>query len=122
MYRYFFRFVVATLTILTANLLTTAISNYMTTYRNHVKPLTFTLIAMAIIVVVFYPLFIKMEDWLKNLSVRFIRTGKSVGGKYVGLFITFLGGLMVLMYFYAKMWYHIDLLKVLFSGNIGGMV
>jgi len=47
MYRYFFRFVVATLTILTANLLTTAISNYMTTYRNHVKPLTFTLIAMA---------------------------------------------------------------------------
>ena len=122
MYRYFFRFVVATLTILTANLLTSALSSYMTTYRNHVKPLTFTLIAMAIIVVVFYPLFIKMEDWLKSLSVRFIRTGKSVGGKYVGLFITFLGALMVLMYFYAKMWYHIDLLKVLFSGNIGGMV
>jgi len=122
MYRYFFRFVVATLTILTANLLTTAISNYMTTYRNHVKPLTFTLIAMAIIVVVFYPLFIKMEDWLKSLSVRFIRTGKSVGGKYVGLFITFLGGLVILMYFYAKMWYHIDLLKVLFSGDIGRIV
>lgn len=119
MYRYFFRFVVATLTILTANLLTTAISNYMTTYRNHVKPLTFTLIAMAIIVVVFYPLFIKMEDWLKSLSVRFIRTGKSVGGKYVGLFITFLVALIVLMYFYAKMWYHIDLLKILFSGSIG---
>jgi len=119
MYRFFFRFVVTALTILTANLLTTAVSDYMTTYRNHVKPLTFTLIAMAIIVVVFYPLFIKMEDWLKSLSVRFIRTGKSVGGKYVGLFITFLGGLMVLMYFYAKMWYHIDLLKILFTGSIG---
>jgi hypothetical protein len=122
MYRFFFRFVVTTLTILTANLLTTAVSDYMTTYKNHVKPLTFTIIAMAIIVVVFYPLFTKMEDWLKSLSVRFIRSGKSVGGKYAGLFITFLGGLLVLMYFYAKMWYHIDLLKVLFSGKIGGML
>jgi len=119
MYRYFFRFVVTTLTILTANLLTTAVSDYMTTYKNHVKPLTFTLIAMAIIVVVFYPLFMKMEGWLKRISVRFIRTGNSVGGKYAGLLITFLGGLLILMYFYAKMWYHIDLLKILFSGSIG---
>ena len=56
MYRYFFRFVVTTLTILTANLITNAISDYMITYKNHVKPLTFTLIAMAVTVVVFYPL------------------------------------------------------------------
>jgi hypothetical protein len=119
MYRYFFRFVVTTLTILTANLLTTALSDYMITYKNHVKPITFALIAMAIIVVVFYPLFMKMEEWLKGISVRFIKSGNSVAGKYFGLTITFLGGLSVLLYFYTKMWYHLDLLKVLFNGGIG---
>lgn len=120
MYRYFFRFVVATLTILTANLLTTVLSDYMITYKNHAKPITFTLVAMAIIVVIFYPLFIKMEEWLKGISVKFVKSGNSLAGKYFGLSMTFLGGLVILLYFYAKMWYHIDLFRVLLSGNIKG--
>jgi hypothetical protein len=122
MYRYFFRFVVTTLTILTANLLTTAISDYMISYRNHVKPLTFTLLAMGIIVVVFYPLFTKMEEWVKSLSLRMIKSGKSLAGRYMGLALVFLAALMVLCYFYAKMWYHIDFLKVLVDGNIGSYI
>lgn len=120
MYRYFFRFVVTTLTILTANLLTTAISDYMISYKNHVKPLTFTLIAMGVIVVVFYPLFTRMEDWVKSLSVKVIKSGKSLGGKYLGLTIAFLSALAVLCYFYAKAWYHINLASALFNGTIGG--
>lgn len=120
MYRYFFRFVVTTVTILTANLLTTAITDYMISYKNHVKPVTFTLIAMGIIVVVFYPLFTKMEDWVKALSLKLIKSGKSLAGKYLGLTMAFLATLAVLCYFYAKAWYHIDLAKALFSGNIGG--
>jgi hypothetical protein len=119
MYRYFFRFVVTTLTILTANLLTTALSDYMITYKNHVKPITFTLVAMAIIVVVFYPLFMKMEDWLKGISVKFVKSGNSVAGKYFGLTMTFMAGLIILLYFYTKMWYHVDLLRALFNGSIG---
>jgi len=118
MYRFLFRFAVTTLTILTANLITAAMGDYMITYKNHVKPLTFTLIAMTIIVIVFYPLFIKMEEWLKKLSVKVVKSGNSLAGKYIGLFFTFLLGLLILLYFYAKMWYHIDLLKILFSGNI----
>jgi hypothetical protein len=120
MYRYFFRFVVTTVTILTANLLTTAISDYMISYKNHVKPVTFTLIAMGIIVVVFYPLFTKMEDWVKALSLKLIKSGKSLAGKYLGLTMAFLATLAVLCYFYAKAWYHIDLAKALVNGTIGG--
>jgi hypothetical protein len=120
MYRYFFRFVVTTLTILIANLLTTAISDYMISYKNHVKPVTFTLLAMGIIVVVFYPLFTKLEEWVRTLSVRVIRSGKSLAGKYLGLTLAFLSGLLVLCYFYAKMWYHIDLVKALFNGTLNG--
>jgi hypothetical protein len=119
MYRFFFRFVVITLTILTANLLTTFISDYLVTYKNHLKPITFTLIGMAIITIVFYPLFLKLEVWVKAISVRLIKSGRSVAGKYLGLALTFIGGMIVLLYFYARMWYHIDFIQILFHGNIG---
>jgi hypothetical protein len=119
MYKYIFRFVVTTLTILTANLITNGISDYMVTYRYSTKPVSFTFIGMLIIVVVFYPLFIKLEDWISGLSVKFIKSGRSLAGKYLGLFITFTGGMLVLFYFYARMWYHIDFLRVLFHGEIG---
>ena len=120
MYRFLFRFVVTALTILTANLLTNAISDYMITYKNHLRPFTFTLVAMAIIIVVFYPLFMKMNDWLQIISVKLIRSGSSLAGKYLSLSFTFLVGLTVLFYFYARMWYHIDFFKVLFQGNLRG--
>jgi hypothetical protein len=112
MYRYFFRFVVMTLTILTVNLLTSAITNYMVSYKNHYKPVAFTFIGMAITVVILYPFFIKLESWVRNISVKAIKSGKSAGGKFFGLLLTFMAGLLVLLYFYAKMWYHIDFLRM----------
>lgn len=118
MYKYLFRFVVTTLTILTANLLTSAISDYMVTYKYSTKPISFTFIGMLIIVLVFYPLFIKLEDWITGISVKFIKSGRSVAGKYLGLIFSFFGGMVFLFYFYARMWYHTDFLKVLFHGEI----
>ena len=114
MYRYFFRFAVMSLTILTVNLITNALTNYMVSYKNHYRPVVFTLLGMAITVVILYPLFIKLESWVKDISVKAVRSGKSVAGKYLGLLFTFLAALMVLFYFYAKMWCHIDFLKSIF--------
>lgn len=113
MYRYFFRFVVITLTILSVNLLTTAITEFMISYKNHYKPVTFTFLAMAITVVIFYPLFIKLESWVKIISVKAIKGGKSFAGKYLGLLFIFFAALLLLAYFYAKMWYHINLFSVI---------
>jgi hypothetical protein len=110
---------VTTITILTANLLTTAISDYMVTYKNTARPLTFTLIGMAIIVIVFYPLFLKLEDWVTGFSVKLVKSGKSLAGKYLGLFLIFVVCLVILGYFYARMWYQIDIVRALFSGRIG---
>jgi hypothetical protein len=120
MYRYSFRFVVMTLTILTANLITIAINNYMVSYKYHYRPLVFTFLGMAIIVVVFYPLFIRLESWVKDISIKVVKSGKSVAGRYMGLVLVLLLGLMVLSYFYAKMWYHINIFQVMIHGNIGG--
>jgi hypothetical protein len=118
MYKFLFRFVVAIITILTANLLTNAISAYLVSYKNHFKPVVFTFLGMGIIIVIFYPLFMKLEDLLKYLSMKVVKTGNSAAGKYLGLFLTFLIALVILFYFYAKMWYHIDFLKVLMNGTL----
>jgi hypothetical protein len=98
-----------TLTILTVNLITNAITNYMVSYKNHSKPITFTLIGMGITVLILYPLFTKLEIWVKNLSQKAIKSGKSAGGKFFGFLMTFMAALLVLLYFYAKMWYHINI-------------
>ena len=119
MYRYFFRFVVMSITILTANLLSTALSNYLVTFRSHVRPIPFTLLAMSVIVLIFYPLFARLEDWTKTVSLKIVRKGKSLAGKYLGLLLAFVACLAVLCYYYTKMWYHIDLFKILMRGEIG---
>ncbi len=119
MYRYFFRFVVMTLTILTANLIASALSDYMVSYKNQYRPVIFTLVGMAITVIVFYPLFIKLEDWVKAVSFKLIRSGKSFAGRYLGLLISFLFGLTVLFYFYARIWYGIDYVNIILHGTIG---
>ncbi|MGE5421482.1 MAG: hypothetical protein ACM3UT_14945, partial [Chloroflexota bacterium] len=82
------------------------------------RPVAFTFFGMGIIVIVFYPLFTKMEEWVKMISTRFIKTGKNVGGKYLGLFLAFLAAMLLLFYFYAKMWYKIDFGHALVNGEI----
>jgi len=114
MYRYLFRFAVMSITILTANLITNSISNWLVTFRNQMKPLTFTLMGMAITVIIFYPLFALLEDRVKDLSAKVIKKGKSLAGKYVGLVVTFALCIAILSWFYARMWYHINLLHVVF--------
>jgi hypothetical protein len=74
---------------------------------------------MGIIIVVFYPLFMKLEDWVKSVSKRIIKTGKSMAGRNLGLAFTFIAWLTVLFYFYVKEWYHIDLVKAVISGEAG---
>jgi hypothetical protein len=121
MYRNLFKFVVTTITILTANLLTNYISGYLTGYKYQLRPIMFTLIAMGVITIIFYPLFTKLEEWVNLVSVKIVKSGKSFGGKYIGLIIIFLISLSILTYFYAKLWYKIDLLKALFNGTIGNL-
>jgi hypothetical protein len=121
MYRRLFKFAVTTITILTVNLITSKISDYMISYKfkAQVKPLTFTLMAMGIITLVFYPLFTYMQEWLNSLSLRIIRSGRSIGGKYIGLLVMYVLCLTILVYFYAKMWYNLDIIKVIFQGKLG---
>ena len=121
MYRRLFNFAVTTITILTVNLISNKISEYLISYKykTHIRPIAFTLIAMGIIMVIYYPLITKMEEWLNSGSAKVIKSGRSFGGKYLGLLAMYLICLTVLLYFYAKMWYHVDLLEIIFQGKLG---
>jgi hypothetical protein len=77
---------------------------------------------MAVTVIIFYPLFAKLEVWVKSLSMKLVKKGKSLAGKYLGLALAFLASLAVLSYFYAKMWYHINIWKILLNGEIGNYI
>lgn len=117
MYKHIFKYSAFILTILTANLITSAISDLLITYKNNYKPLTFTLLGMAVIVIIFYPLFTKLEELINGMSKNMIRTGHSIAGKYTGLFLVFVFSMLILLYFYARMWYNIDILVLIFNGK-----
>ena len=118
MYKKLFKYAVMSITILAANLLTSKISSILSGFRTHYKPLTFTLAAMAIIVIILYPLYSHLEKWLTILSANVVKTGKSFGGKYAGLFLMFFLCLAILLCFYAKMWYQINVIHLLLTGQI----
>ena len=117
MYRRFFNFAVTALTILTANLLTTFITDKLISMKWEVKPMRFTLISMAVITVVFYPLFIKLQEWTNSFSKKFMKAGRSMAGKYFGLLLMFLAGMLILTYFYARMWYNINIFRLILDGK-----
>jgi hypothetical protein len=118
MYRKVFKLAVMVITILTANLFTNYISDVLIGYRLHFKPLKFTLIGMLVIVVIFYPLFTWLEEWLNNASSKMLKSGKSLAGKYLGLVLVFTICLLILFYLYVKIWYKMNVFELLFNGNI----
>ncbi len=118
MYQRVFKFVVTTLTILTANLVANYSTGLLFSHKYDTKPLRFTLIAMLIITVIFYPLFARLEIWLNKLSRRFLKAGRSIAGRTLGLILVFLTGILVLTYFYAEMWYSINIFIMIYSGKI----
>jgi hypothetical protein len=117
MYRKVFNFAVTMLTILTANLVTTFVTDKMISFKWEVKPLRFTIISMAIITIVFYPLFMMLQEWLDRFSRRFVKAGHSFAGKYIGLVLMFITGLFILTCIYAHMWYNLNVLKLIANGK-----
>ena len=55
---------------------------------------------------------------MNKLSVRIIRSGRSLAGKYLGLFLAFIAALFILTFFYARMWYDINIFSIIFHGNL----
>lgn len=115
------KFTVFTISILAANLLGDYAGDYLTSFKNDYKPLTFTLLAMGVIVLIFYPLFDFLEKWFAKLSKTVVKEGKSRIGKNLGLLLVFFVSIIALSYFYAKMWYGINIFDLVINGGGGNL-
>jgi len=111
------KFVVFTITILTANLLGDYAGEFLTSFKDQYKPLTFTLVAMVVIVIIFYPLFDFLEDWVTKLSNKIVKAGGKSLGPNVALSFIFLVSMMVLIFFYTRLYYDINIFHHLFKGR-----
>lgn len=105
-YKRFFKFMVLMLGILFANLVTMWIDNYMMSYKTKFPPHTFTWIGMVVIVLIYYPLFTRIDKWATTASDNYMKVGKKVVGREIGAIVAFLIALFGLFYLYGVQWFH----------------
>ncbi len=99
--------------LLIANLVATHIDNFVLTYKKDYNPAIFTWIGMAVVVVIYYPLFSHIDKWSGIVANRFLNAGKIFFGKKLGIFIAFFLAVFVLYYLYGKLWFNYNVLRSL---------
>jgi hypothetical protein len=101
--------------ILAAYLITTLIEDYFLAHRGEVRLNKYytVLIGMAVVVIIYYPLFTKIDKWSTSFSKKFIQAGKKISGKRTGALLAFIIAFLILYYFLMKMWYDTDLIRVI---------
>jgi hypothetical protein len=112
-YRKFVNFLLFIISILTVNLLTTLLSDYMMKYTQHNHPLKATLIGMVLTVFVLYPAYSRIDDISENLTRRIFTAGKNAAGKFLGLLWAFSVAFGILFVCYLNLWFHINLWDLL---------
>lgn len=106
-YRKFASFLIFIISILTVNLITTFISDYLMKYMHLTHPLKATLIGMVLMVFILFPAY----NWIDKLSgiitVRIFNAGRNAGGKFLGLLWAFFVAFGVLFLCYLYIWFNI---------------
>jgi hypothetical protein len=110
-----FKFLVLSITILLVNLFSTLVTDYFMQYKHTTDALRFTAIGMVVIVLVFYPAFNYISGIVEKITVRFLKKGKNIFGRFLGVYFAFAIVLFVLYYIYARIWFHVDVVRVMFS-------
>lgn len=119
MNRRIFNFLVICVTILLVNLLTTLITDYFMSYKNHTNYLKFTAFGMGAIVLVLYPAFEYINRLVEKFTTSFLKKGKNVFGRTLGVYITFCIIIFILYCIYARIWFHINVFNIIFSKITG---
>lgn len=101
-----YKFMLMTVTILAANLMSgfisTAVLDY---YKLNFSPKIATMIGMAVLVLVLYPLYRYLNSWMNTLSKKLMKTGKKLIGPKIGALFMFTILLTALYFGYHKLWF-----------------
>ncbi|MGQ0829937.1 MAG: hypothetical protein ACT4ON_16240 [Bacteroidota bacterium] len=101
------------ITVLTVNLLTGYITDYIIHYKVDIDPYKFTAIAMLGLVFILVPAYSYLNDRVEILIARTLLSGSNSFGKILGLFISFGIIFSILFAIYLKEWFHISLITVI---------
>ncbi len=101
------------ITVLTVNLLTGWITDYIIHYKLGINPYRFTAIAMLALVFILVPAYSYLDKKVEYLIVKVLLSGNNSFGKIMWLFLSFAFFFGILFTIYLKEWFHINLLMVL---------
>ena len=98
------------ISVLTVNLLTGYITDYIIHYKVDINPYKFTVIAMVGLVFILVPAYSYMSGRIEILIARTLLSGSSSFGKIMSLLLSFAIIFSVLFAIYLNEWFHINLL------------
>ena len=101
------------ISVLTLNLLTGFITNYIVHYKIELNPYKFTAIAMLALVFILVPAYSYMKGKIELLVARVLVSGSNSFGKNIGLLLSFAIIFIALFAIYLHQWFNINLLEVL---------
>ena len=107
-YRNLVNFLVFIISILTVNLITTFISDYLMGYMHETHPLKATFIGMLLMVFILYPAYNWIDDVSREITKRVFTAGKNAAGKFLGLLWAFMVAFGVLFICYLNLWFNLS--------------
>ncbi|MGZ4059855.1 MAG: hypothetical protein ACXVPU_12540 [Bacteroidia bacterium] len=99
------------ISVLTLNLLTGFITNYIVHYKIDLNPYKFTAIAMLALVFILVPAYSYMSGKIELLVARVLVSGSNSFGKNIGLLLSFALIFIILFAIYLHQWFNINLLQ-----------
>ncbi len=104
------------ITILLANILVEVITNWAGKYIKTENVFKTNAISMSVTVLVYYPAFRALNEFLKSSTKKYIQNTKKVaGGGFIGILLSFIIALVLLFFINLKVRYDIDIIHQLLN-------
>jgi len=113
MFKKLFNIMVMMISVLTLNLLTGWITNYIVHYNIGISPYKFTAIAMLALVFILVPAYNYLTTQVEVLVARVLVSGSNSFGKNLGLLLSFALIFGILFVIYLEQWFGIRLWEVI---------
>lgn len=101
------------ISVLTLNLITGFVTDYIVHYDIGINPYKFTGIAMLTLVFILVPAYSYMKPKIEILVARVLVSGSNSFGKNMGLLLSFIAIFGVLFVIYLHQWFDINLFQFL---------
>lgn len=102
------KYAVIIISILLADLISTYVLGWLHGYSNTTMPYYSSALSMMVVVIIFYPMLLFLEKYLKQMSSNWIKHGgKWIGNLFVGQIVGFLMALFLIWLGYAHALYHV---------------